>query len=66
MVAAGAALADEVGLANVTMGLLAERLGVRTPSLYKHVSGQADLNRRIAMLALWGRSRLAGGLAPAR
>ncbi|GGU90841.1 TetR family transcriptional regulator [Actinomadura cremea] len=52
VVAAGAALADEVGLADLTMGLLAERLGVRTPSLYKHVGGQADLNRRIAALAL--------------
>ncbi|NPC96575.1 WHG domain-containing protein [Nocardioides sp. zg-DK7169] len=53
MVAAGAAaLADEVGLANVTMGLLAERLGVRAPSLYKHVSGQADVTRRVAVLAL--------------
>ncbi len=49
---AAAALADEVGLANLTMGLLAERLGVRTPSLYKHVQGQADLNRRVAVLAL--------------
>jgi AcrR family transcriptional regulator len=52
VVAAGAALADEVGFANLTMGLLAERLGVRTPSLYKHVGGQEDLNRRIAALAL--------------
>lgn len=52
VVAAGAALADEVGFANVTMGKLAERLGVRTPSLYKHVKGQEDLNRRIATLAL--------------
>ncbi|WP_046504157.1 TetR/AcrR family transcriptional regulator [Streptomyces odonnellii] len=52
MVAAGAALADEVGLANLTMGLPATRLGVRTPSLYKHVGGQEDLNRRIAALAL--------------
>ncbi|MFE1441388.1 TetR/AcrR family transcriptional regulator [Streptomyces sp. NPDC058739] len=52
MVAAGAALADEVGLGRLTMGLLAERLGVRTPSLYKHVAGQDDLNRRIAALAL--------------
>ncbi|MFD8725541.1 TetR-like C-terminal domain-containing protein [Streptomyces sp. NPDC059629] len=34
------------------MGLLAERVGVRTPSLYKHVDGQEDLNRRIATLAL--------------
>jgi len=52
VVAGAAGLADEVGLANVTMGLLAERLGVRPPSLYKHVDGQADLNRRIAVLAL--------------
>ncbi|HEY0536006.1 MAG TPA: WHG domain-containing protein [Actinoplanes sp.] len=52
VVAAGAALADEVGFAGLTMGLLAERLGVRTPSLYKHIAGQEDLNRRIAALAL--------------
>ncbi|MFJ4926612.1 TetR/AcrR family transcriptional regulator [Streptomyces sp. NPDC088736] len=52
VVEAGAALADEVGFANLTMGLLAERVGVRTPSLYKHVGGQEDLNRRIAVLAL--------------
>ncbi|MBB0245314.1 TetR family transcriptional regulator [Streptomyces alkaliphilus] len=52
MVAAGAALADEVGLPHLTMGLLAERVGVRTPSLYKHVGGQEDLQRRIAALAL--------------
>jgi AcrR family transcriptional regulator len=52
VVAAGAALADEVGFPQLTMGLLAERLGVRTPSLYKHINGQDDLNRRIATLAL--------------
>ena len=52
VVAAAAGLADEVGLSNVTMGSLAERLGVRAPSLYKHVASQADLNRRIAILAL--------------
>ncbi|MFE9812871.1 TetR/AcrR family transcriptional regulator [Streptomyces sp. NPDC005548] len=51
MVAAGADLADEVGLSRLTMGLLAERLGVRAPSLYKHVGGQEDLVRRIAALA---------------
>ena len=51
VVAAGAALADEVGFHNLTMGLLAERLGVRTPSLYKHVEGLADLQHRIATLA---------------
>lgn len=52
VVAAGAQLADEIGFAGLTMGLVADRLGVRTPSLYKHVDGLADLNRRIAVLAL--------------
>ncbi|WP_202239220.1 TetR/AcrR family transcriptional regulator [Actinacidiphila reveromycinica] len=61
MVAAGAALADEVGLARLTMGSLAERLGVRTPSLYKHVAGQDDLNRRIAVLALEQAADAVGG-----
>ncbi|MGK5679808.1 TetR/AcrR family transcriptional regulator [Actinoplanes sp. URMC 104] len=51
VVGAAAGLADEVGLANVTMGALAERLGVRAPSLYKHIESQADLTRRIAVLA---------------
>lgn len=52
VVAAGAALADEVGAADLTMGALAQRLGVRPPSLYKHVASQDDLERRIAALAL--------------
>jgi AcrR family transcriptional regulator len=49
---AGAALADEVGFGQLSMGLLAERLGVKTPSLYKHVTGQADLAHRIGVLAM--------------
>jgi AcrR family transcriptional regulator len=49
--AAGAALADQIGLASLSMGLLAERLGVRPPALYKHVTNLADLNHRIAILA---------------
>lgn len=61
VVAAGAALADEAGLANLTMGALAERLGVRTPSLYKHVGGQDDLNRRIAVLAMSQAADAVGG-----
>src|ERR1700712_1474819 len=44
-------LADEIGFAQLSMGLLAERLGVKTPSLYKHVDGLADLVHRIAVLA---------------
>ncbi|MFD4598234.1 TetR/AcrR family transcriptional regulator [Streptomyces sp. NPDC058464] len=61
MVAAGAALADEVGFDGLTMGLLAERVGVRTPSLYKHVGSQQDLNRRIAALALNEAADAVGG-----
>jgi AcrR family transcriptional regulator len=49
---AGAALADEIGFAQLSMGLLAERLGVKTPSLYKHVDSLADLAHRIAVLAM--------------
>lgn len=49
--AAGAALADEIGLAHLSMSVVAERLGVKTPSLYKHVAGLADLVHRIAILA---------------
>ena len=50
--AAAADLADEVGFTGLGMGLLAERLGVKTPSLYKHVTSQADLTHRIAVLAM--------------
>jgi AcrR family transcriptional regulator len=49
---AGAALVDEIGFDHLSMGLLAERLGVKTPSLYKHVASQADLAHRIAVLAM--------------
>ncbi len=49
---AGADLVDEVGFGQLSMGLLAERLGVKTPSLYKHVASQADLAHRIAVLAM--------------
>jgi len=56
VVAAAAGLIDEIGYHNLTMGLLAQRLGIRTPSLYKHVDGLADLQHRIATLAIteWG------------
>jgi AcrR family transcriptional regulator len=49
---AGADLVDEIGIENLSMGLLAERLGVKTPALYKHVTSQADLAHRIAVLAM--------------
>ncbi|MCX4632526.1 MULTISPECIES: TetR/AcrR family transcriptional regulator [unclassified Streptomyces] len=48
---AGAELADEVGLDQVTMSQLARRLGVKDASLYSHVRGLEDLRGRIALLA---------------
>ncbi len=55
-------LADEVGLAHLTLAALAERLGVRYPSLYKHVDGMDGLQRGIAIRA---KHELAGTLARA-
>jgi len=52
VVASAAELADEIGYQGVTMGLLAGRLGVRTPSLYKHVGSLADVQHRLATLAM--------------
>ena len=49
---AGAELADETGIDHLSMGALAERLGVKTPSLYKHVDNVADLTHRIGVLAM--------------
>jgi AcrR family transcriptional regulator len=52
VVVAGAVMADEVGIGAVTLASLAERLGVRPPALYKHVESLADLQHRIATLAM--------------
>jgi AcrR family transcriptional regulator len=52
VVRVAADIADETSFASVTLGLVAERLGVRAPSLYKHVDGLADLQHRIATLAM--------------
>jgi AcrR family transcriptional regulator len=52
VVAAGATLADEIGFSAVSLAVLANRLGVRPPALYKHIDGLADLQHRIAALAM--------------
>jgi AcrR family transcriptional regulator len=49
LVTAAAELADEVGLDQLTQAALATRLGVRQPSLYKHVAGSDALLRLISM-----------------
>ena len=52
VVAAGAVMADEVGINRVSLAALAQRLGVRPPALYKHVANLADLQHQIAALAM--------------
>lgn len=44
-------LADEVGLPQMTLAALAGRLGVRQPSLYKHIEGMDGLVRSISVRA---------------
>jgi AcrR family transcriptional regulator len=51
VVAAAAELADELGPDRLTLAALAARLGVRQPSLYKHVASLDALHQLIAQLA---------------
>ena len=44
-------IADEVGLSRLTLAALADSLGVRQPSLYKHIDGMDALQRSIAVRA---------------
>jgi AcrR family transcriptional regulator len=62
VVTAAQALADADGLEALTLARLAQTLGVRAPSLYAHVGGLADLQRR---LAARGARELAGRLQSA-
>src|SRR5690606_4804265 len=52
IVAAGARLLESEGLDGLTMQAVARAVGVRAPSLYKHVEGRDDLVRLIAEDAL--------------
>jgi AcrR family transcriptional regulator len=62
VVAAAAELADRDGLDAVSLSALADRFGVRVPSLYKHVAGLGDLQRR---LSAEGAAGLLAALRPA-
>ena len=42
-------MVDEVGLSHLTLAALAERLGVRQPSLYKHIDSMAGFQRSISL-----------------
>lgn len=52
---AAAEIADAEGLDNVTMAAVAERVGVRKPSLYNYVDGLPELK---SLLAAWGTDQL--------
>ena len=51
VVGEAAALVDEVGLDALSLATLAARLGVKAPSLYKHVDGLAALRAGVAVVA---------------
>jgi AcrR family transcriptional regulator len=50
--AEGADLADEIGLAEVTISRVARRLGVKVPSLYAHLAGSEELMLWVAATSL--------------
>lgn len=52
VVEAAAKLVDEEGIEQLSLGRLAERLGVRTPSLYNHVAGLPGLKRDLTLYCL--------------
>ncbi len=52
VVEAAVKLIDEEGIEQLSLGLLAERLGIRTPSLYNHVAGLSGLKHDLALYCL--------------
>jgi AcrR family transcriptional regulator len=52
VVEAAAKLVDQEGIEQLSLGRLAERLGVRTPSLYNHVAGLPGLKHDLALYCL--------------
>jgi AcrR family transcriptional regulator len=62
VVAGAAALADANGIEQLNLAAVAEKLGIRAPSLYHYVAGLEGLRRE---LALHGAARLRDALAGA-
>ena len=59
-------LADESGPDTLTLAAVATELGVRTPSLYKHVAGLPDLRRLVAVRAKTELATVLGAAAVGR
>jgi AcrR family transcriptional regulator len=66
VVQAAVELLDAEGPAALSLGRLAERLGIQTPSLYNHVDGMPDLLRRLALRNLQELSARVGDVAIGR
>lgn len=49
IIKAAANMADEKGIANVSLKALAAKLGIKPPSLYKHFSGLDELNKELML-----------------
>lgn len=52
IVSVAAEMADSEGVEAVTLASLSERLGIRPPSLYNHVSGLSGLRQQLAVVGL--------------
>lgn len=63
VVSTAAAIADRDGLRAMSLRVVADELGIKTPSLYNHVNGLAGLRRE---LALYGARHLTEVVAAAR
>ena len=53
IIEAAAKMADEKGVTNITLKMLATELGIKSPSLYKHFSGGLDELNKELMLYGW-------------
>ncbi|MFC4099414.1 TetR/AcrR family transcriptional regulator [Paenibacillus xanthanilyticus] len=64
VIRAATEIADEQGLEAVTLASLAQKLQIRSPSLYNHVNGLPDLRRQLALSGMAKMSeRFASALA---
>ncbi|WP_243292057.1 TetR/AcrR family transcriptional regulator [Bacillus sp. FJAT-47783] len=52
IIQAAAEIADEHGIEQLSMALLAKRLDIRSPSLYNHVAGLDDVKIKLAVYGL--------------
>ena len=52
IVETAAEIADTNGIQEVTLASLAQRLGIRSPSLYNHVKGLQDVRKHLGIYGI--------------